>query len=114
VLADGLKDDPVLGPTVALLGMLADKDVEGCVEPLLPLVDQWIACTADNHRALPAAELARRVANAANRACLEAASVDDAMSEARDLCEAGGRILVTGSFYSVGPVLKALGLYSRS
>ena len=114
VLADGLKDDPVPGPTVALLGMLADKDVEGCVEPLLPFVDQWIACTADNHRALPAAELARRVANAANRACLEAASVDDAMSEARDLCEAGGRILVTGSFYSVGPVLKALGLYSRS
>jgi dihydrofolate synthase/folylpolyglutamate synthase len=94
--------------------MLADKDVEGCVEPLLPLVDQWIACTAGNHRALPAAELARRVANAANRACLEAASVDVAMSEARALCEPGGRILVTGSFYSVGPVLKALGLYSRS
>jgi dihydrofolate synthase/folylpolyglutamate synthase len=114
VLADGLRDDPVAGPTVALLGMLADKDVEGCVEPLLPLVDHWIACTADNNRALPAAELARRVANAANRACLEAASVDDAMSEARNFCGPDGRILVTGSFYSVGPVLKARGLYSRS
>jgi dihydrofolate synthase / folylpolyglutamate synthase len=113
VLADGLRENPVEGPTVALLGMLADKDVEGWVAPLRPLVDHWIAWTADNHRALPAAELARRVANATNRGCVEARGVDDAVSTARELCAPGGRILVTGSFYSVGPVLKRLG-YTRA
>lgn len=114
ILADGLRESVVEGPTVALLGMLADKDVEGSIEALRPLVDHWIAFTAENHRALPAAELARRIANATNRGCIEAANVGEAMSAARDLCKPAGRILVTGSFYTVGPVLKALGLYSRS
>ncbi len=114
ILADSLRDDFVEGPTVAMLAMLDDKDVEGCVEALRPLVDHWIAFTADNRRAIRADELARRIANATNRACIEADGVDDAMNVARDLCEPGGRILVTGSFYSVGPVLQALGLYSRT
>ncbi|HEX5786943.1 MAG TPA: folylpolyglutamate synthase/dihydrofolate synthase family protein [Woeseiaceae bacterium] len=113
IVADGLRDDFAEGPTVAILAMLADKDVEGCVEPLRPLVDHWVAFTADNPRAVPAPELARRVANATNRGCAEAAGVDDAIAVARDLCEPGGRIVATGSFYCVGPVLRALGLYSR-
>jgi dihydrofolate synthase / folylpolyglutamate synthase len=113
ILADSLRDALVEGPTVALLAMLDDKDVEGCVEPLRPLIDHWIAFGADNPRAIPAAELARRVANATNRGCVEAGSVVQAMATARDLCEPWGRILVTGSFYGVAPVLTALGLYSR-
>ncbi len=114
ILADGLRESFVEGPTVAILGMLDDKNVEDCVDPLRPLVDHWIAFSANSPRAIPAPELARRIANATNRGCVEARGVDDAMSVARELCEPGGRILVTGSFYSVGPVLRALGLYSRS
>jgi dihydrofolate synthase / folylpolyglutamate synthase len=114
ILADSLRDEFIEGPTVAVLAMLDDKDVEGCVEPLRPLVDHWVAFTADNPRAIEAPELARRVANATNRACVEAPSVAEAMNTARDLCEPGGRIIVTGSFYGVSPVLTALGLYSRS
>jgi dihydrofolate synthase/folylpolyglutamate synthase len=113
ILADSLRDDFVEGPTVAMVAMLEDKDVEGCVEPLRPLVDHWVAFTADSPRAIRADELARRIANATNRGCVEAGGVDEAMNAARELCEPGGRILVTGSFYSVGPVLRALGLYSR-
>ncbi len=114
VLADALEDSAAEGPTVAILGMLDDKDVEGLVDPLRRHVEHWIAFAADSPRALAAPELARRIANATNRGCVEARGVDDAMSVARELCGPGGRILVTGSFYSVGPVLRALGLYSRS
>lgn len=110
-LADVLRAEAHAGHTVAIVAMLQDKDVEGIVAPLADCVDHWIAVTADNPRAINAGELARRVANAANAACLAAASLDAAMSRARKLTTADDRILVTGSFYLVGPVLTEL--YSR-
>jgi dihydrofolate synthase/folylpolyglutamate synthase len=93
--------------------MLDDKDVDGVIAPLLDVVDRWIAVTADSPRAIPATELARRVANLSNRACLAAGSVDEAVNFARELAAADDRILVTGSFFVVGPVLDSLTLYSR-
>ncbi len=100
------------GKTIAILGALADKDIEGIVGPLDEHIDLWIAVTADSHRGLPAAELSRRVANATGRPCLIADVLDVAMAEARREASDGDRILVTGSFYIVGPVLQSLGLYS--
>ena len=98
--------------TVAILAALDDKDLEGIVGPLDEHVDRWIAVTAGSYRALPATELARRVANATGRPCLIADSVEAALAEARREAGKDARILVTGSFYIVGPVLQALGLYS--
>ena len=98
--------------TVAILAALDDKDLEGIVGPLDEHVDCWIAVTADSYRALPATQLARRVANATGRPCLVADSVEAALAEARREAGKDARILVTGSFYIVGPVLQALGLYS--
>jgi dihydrofolate synthase/folylpolyglutamate synthase len=110
-LADALEADAHLAQTVAIVGMLDDKDVEGVVGPLARAVSHWIAVSADSPRGIAAAELARRVANAANMPCLVADSLDDAMRRAEDLATADDRILVTGSFYLVGPVLNQL--YSR-
>jgi dihydrofolate synthase/folylpolyglutamate synthase len=112
-LAAILAEAPAPGATVAMIGMLDDKDVEGVVAPLDHHVDRWIALTADSARSIAAGELARRIANAANRPCLIATSLEDALLAARRDLSAGDRILVTGSFYIVGPVLQALGLYSR-
>jgi dihydrofolate synthase/folylpolyglutamate synthase len=109
VLAQGQHE----GETTAIIGMLDDKDVEGVVVPLCEYVDRWIAVTADSHRALPAAELARRLANACNRPCLVADSLEQAIDSARREAGINDRILVTGSFYLVGPVLNQLRLYSR-
>jgi dihydrofolate synthase/folylpolyglutamate synthase len=112
-LADILAEGPAAGDTVAIVGMLDDKDVEGTIAPLNRHVDRWIALAADSARAIAAGELARRIANATDRPCQVAASLEDALQAAcRDL-SAGDRILVTGSFYIVGPVLRSLGLYSR-
>jgi dihydrofolate synthase/folylpolyglutamate synthase len=112
-LAQMLRDQPCAGQTIGLTAMLDDKDVDGVISPLLDVVDRWIAVTADSTRAIPATELARRVANLSNRACLAADSVDEAVSFARELAAADDRILVTGSFFVVGPVLDSLALYSR-
>ena len=47
-----------------------------------------------------------------NTGCLTAATVKEALQLARGLCGADDRILVTGSFFLVGPVLSALDIYS--
>ena len=113
VLADTLAADGETGQTVAIVGALDDKDVEGIVTALDSRVDLWIAVTADSPRAIAAGELSRRIANATGRPCLIADTLDDALKNARAESSSGDRILVTGSFYLVGPVLDELGLYSR-
>lgn len=111
-LADALAERGFAGRTVAVIGALDDKDIEEIVAPLEPWVDRWIAVTAAADRAIPAPELARRVANAINAGCLEVASIPEAIDEARAMAGEGDRILITGSFYVVGPALETLGLYS--
>ena len=100
------------GKTHAIIGMLDDKDVEGVVAPLNEHVDRWIAVAADSHRGIPAAELARRIANQTDRPCLVAESLPVAIDIARQDAAGNDTILVTGSFYIVGPVLQQLELYS--
>ena len=108
VLSDTLRAEPHSARTVVIIGMLDDKDVQGVVEPLADQVDHWIAVTADSPRAIDAGELARRVANTTNAACLVAGSLDAAISRAQELTGPDDRVLVTGSFYLVGPVLQIL------
>jgi dihydrofolate synthase/folylpolyglutamate synthase len=110
-LADTLRAEPHGGRTIAVIGMLDDKDIEGVVLPLREQIDHWIAVTADSPRAIDAGELARRIANATNAACLAADSVESAIGRALELAGDDDQILVTGSFYLVGPVLTEL--YSR-
>jgi dihydrofolate synthase/folylpolyglutamate synthase len=93
---------------VAIIGILDDKVVEGIVGPLAAQVDNWIAVTAASPRAIDAAELARRVANETGKACLIAESFESAIENAAAIAGPGGRALVTGSFYTVGPVLERL------
>ncbi len=101
------------GDILAIIGMLDDKDVEGVVAPLNEYIGRWIAVAADSHRAIPEAELARRIANHSNRPCLVAESLSAAIEIARQEAGENDTILVTGSFYLVGPALQQLELYSR-
>lgn len=110
VLAATLAAEEFAGKTIAIVGTLDDKDVEGVCAPLDPHVAHWIAVRASNPRALPAAELARRVANINDRPCMLAATLEEAMLRAQELAGEDDRILVAGSFFLVGPVLEALGI----
>ena len=91
--------------TVAIVGMLQDKDLSGIVSPLLKHVDSWIAVTADAARARPGGELASDIAHISGKPCLVADSLADAMHHAHEQTTGDDLILVTGSFYVVGPAL---------
>ncbi len=110
-LANTLGAQEHRGQTVAIIGVLDDKDVAGIVSPLVAHVDHWIAVTADSPRAIESGELSRQVANLSNRACLAAESLNQALEHAQSLASTDDQILVTGSFYLVGPILSEL--YSR-
>jgi len=107
-LANMLRAESHTARTVAIIGMLDDKDVEGVVRPLADQVDHWIAVTADSPRAIDARELARQVANTTDAACQVADSLDAAIGIVQELANPADRVLVTGSFYLVGPVLERL------
>ena len=94
--------------SVAIVGILDDKDVEGIVGSLAGSVGSWIALTASSPRAIDAAELARRTANETGKACLIADTQSMAIQNAAAMAGPGGRVLVTGSFYTVGPLLERL------
>ena len=113
VLSATLAATRTAGKTWAIVGLLDDKDVEGVVTALNSEVDSWIAVTANSPRAIAADELARRIANCSGRPCRISDSLDDAMEYARRSASENDRIVVSGSFYLVGPALLKLELYSR-
>jgi len=113
VLAKTLAAAQIIGETTAIVGLLDDKDVAGVISPLIPHVDRWIAMTADSHRAIAANELARRISNLAGRACLVVESAEAAVESARRTASENDRILATGSFFTVSPILEQLTRLSR-
>lgn len=109
VLGEFMAESPSAGSTVAIIGMLGDKDREGIVSHIREYVDAWISVTAASRRAVPARTLAAAIANLCNKPCLIAESLPHAMQFAHDQTTAEDRILVSGSFYVVGPALEWLG-----
>jgi len=113
-LANTLDSLQCSGKTIAIVGLLDDKDLAGVIAPLREQVDQWIAMTAASDRAIPADELARQIANFTGRACFVADSTAAAVEFARRTASENDRILTTGSFFTVGPVLEQLETLSRT
>ncbi len=108
MLAATLSAEDFEGRTIAIVGLLRDKDVAGVISPLLPHVDRWVAIEARSARAIAANELARQVANLGDRACLVAGSAREAIEFARRDVSENDRILVTGSFFTVAPITDCL------
>jgi dihydrofolate synthase/folylpolyglutamate synthase len=108
-LAVSLAARPARGRTVAVCGILADKDIEGIVRPLAGGVERWIAVGLSGARTLSAVELARRIATVTGHAADVAGDVETGLRMARAICAASDRVLVFGSFLTVGPALASLG-----
>lgn len=93
---------------VAVVGMLADKDVAGIVAPLQDVVTHWIAVSLGGTRATSAIDSAKQIANAGKRPVLAIDSLDDAMEHVASQFDDSALVLVCGSFYVVGPALEWL------
>jgi dihydrofolate synthase/folylpolyglutamate synthase len=111
-LAAALAAEPAKGRTLAVIGVLADKDASGIARALDAEVDGWFAAGLDGARGRSGADLASALRAAELRAPIDAyADVLAAHAAARAALIAGDRLLVVGSFHTVGAVLEA-GLYS--
>lgn len=108
-LSVALAARPCRGRTIAVCGILGDKDIETIVRILAGQVRQWIAAQLDGPRSLAAAELARRIAAACGAGVTAAESIAAGLSAARESARPGDRVLVFGSFLTVGPALACLG-----
>lgn len=111
VLAAALAARPCSGRTLALAGMLSDKDAPAIVRELDALVDHWILTgISDDPRGSSAQQLRSRLS--AVRGEIELTdSVSQGCERARARARSGDRIVVLGSFHVVGPALSWLGLY---
>ena len=125
--------------TFAVVGMFKDKEVAAVIARLLPYVDTWLCATLEGPRALSAQELSDIVNTAlttseiihnkesekvvapptvrpkntwVNKEQVQTLVFDDvvqAFVKAQALATDNDRILVFGSFFTVGPVLSHLG-----
>jgi dihydrofolate synthase/folylpolyglutamate synthase len=109
-LATSLAARRTRGRTIAVCGILADKDIDGIVSALRAQVQEWIAVRLDGPRSLPEPKLAARIALQTGAPVATADSVASGCERAAAACAAGDRILVFGSFHTVGPALIHLGL----
>jgi dihydrofolate synthase/folylpolyglutamate synthase len=95
--------------TIAVCGILGDKDMRGITAALSSDVDAWVLVTLDGPRAVPTHELARHLPDNA-LILAHAPDVATGCRLAREAARSGDRILVFGSFLTVGPALGFLGL----
>jgi dihydrofolate synthase / folylpolyglutamate synthase len=96
------------GRTIAVCGVLSDKDVEGIVGELRSSFDAWIIVGLQGARALAPEALAARVRKVGANVEAVAADVVAGCLAAEALAQAGDRIVVFGSFLTVGPALGRL------
>src|SRR4030095_4298362 len=94
-LAASLAERPCRGRTIAVCGILADKDIEAIVAALRAGVQRWIAGGLQGPRA---ADLARRIRAAGADSLVAVENVAAGMAQARLECRPGDRVLAFGSF----------------
>ena len=107
-LAANLGDLPPARETVGICAMLADKDVPGVLDALAPKFDRLLAAATLGPRGLTDGELADR-ARAAGISARPAGTLLQALEAVAASARSGDRVVVFGSFHTVGPALEWLG-----
>lgn len=95
---------------VMLVGMLADKDVEGTLDVLNQAADEYICTTPESDRALPAEELAKKLEKYGKRITV-CPAIPDAVGAACDAAGDTGMVCAVGSLYSVGAIRACFDLH---
>lgn len=89
------------GRTILVLGVLADKDLDGILDALIPVAREVVATRPDYNRALAAEDL-RRAVSRYNIPVTVCDTVPAAMHFAMKAAHPGDRVLVAGSLFTVG------------
>jgi dihydrofolate synthase/folylpolyglutamate synthase len=108
-LARRLMQEPCSGKTYAIVGMLADKDISNTVAPLVSQIDQFYLADLEVPRGATAAQLNQHVMQLSDKALTQRFS--SPVMAVQAICKVinqGDRVLVFGSFHTVGLVFTVL------
>jgi dihydrofolate synthase/folylpolyglutamate synthase len=91
--------------------MLADKDAGAVVAALEERVDGWFIASLAPPRGLAAEALEGRIEGGLRGPVTRAETVEAACAAAAAAARPGDRVVVCGSFHTVGPAMQWLGVY---
>jgi dihydrofolate synthase/folylpolyglutamate synthase len=111
VLAAALAKLPPSPRTFVVFAGMRDKDLAGVFAPFVGAVECWFVTQANAERGATGAELREILVACGARRVEIAADVVAACTSARAAAVHGDRVLVFGSFHTVGAASAALGLY---
>lgn len=98
--------------THMVIGMLADKDIAGTLTALLPVVQNWYCATLSVPRGATAEQLAKQLPNQLTKhrgaQAQQFDTVEQAWRQAMREAAPTDRVVVCGSFHTVGQVLQVL------
>jgi dihydrofolate synthase/folylpolyglutamate synthase len=108
-LAENLAESGYAPETIAVLGMLRDKDIAGVVRAVSPRITRWHLCGLGGPRGASARELADVVqhVNAKSRVVLHETAVQ-ALAGAQSEATPDDKIVVFGSFLTVAAAMAQL------
>jgi dihydrofolate synthase/folylpolyglutamate synthase len=105
VLARNLNTNPFPGRTLGVCGILADKDASGIAEILDDSIDEWWCASLDGARGRSGEKLANELRGKVAVNVNTAESVAAACAAALTAATPHDRVVVFGSFHTVGPAL---------
>ena len=111
LLAHALAARPCAGKTFAVAGILGDKDIEAIGSALAAAMNGWWLCSTDQEPRGTAATVLRERMPASCAALGLCPSVVAGCEAARRYAGRDDRVVVLGSFHTVGPALDWLRLY---
>jgi dihydrofolate synthase/folylpolyglutamate synthase len=108
-LAENLGAAGYAAQTLAVFGMLRDKDIAGVARQMAPRVTRWHLCSLGGPRGTDAGTLARILASAGIRApLLKHGGAAEAFAAAREEAGENDKIVAFGSFLTVAEVMQSL------
>ncbi len=113
-LASNLRMMPSFGKTFAVFAMLADKDIHGVIAEVKHEISDWLISGITERRGASVERIEQELAAHGLAArSTRFATVVEAFDEARRHARDNDRILVFGSFHTVGDVLRRLRAIER-
>ena len=103
VLADNLRAGS--GRTLAVCGILSDKDAAGIATELRDCIDAWWCISTEGARGQSGEQLAQQVRAQVSAPVAATESLAEACAAAAETARPADRIVVFGSFHTVGPAL---------
>jgi dihydrofolate synthase/folylpolyglutamate synthase len=102
-LAANLAASGFASETIAVCGMLRDKDIAGVLRELAPRIDRWHLASLSGPRAASAGELAAHLKDAPE--VHQYPSPAQAFAAAKERAGENDKIVVFGSFLTVGETM---------